>query len=220
MNALDLITPGIPALKPSDDIGRALAWMEDLKVSHLPVVENKRLVGLVTDRGLVDRNDPLALVGSVMEQVEVPFVRSEQHILELMKFFSKRGLSVVPVLDEMGLYLGSINEHAALCKLAEVTNLHEPGSLVILEMNQNDYSLEEIARIVEGNNAKVLSLHSHSLPDSNRLEVILKINHEDVSGILRTFERYDYQVRSTFQDTQMRDNLKERYDELMRYINL
>lgn len=220
MHAIDLISPEIPTLRPTDDIGRALDWMEEFKVSHLPVVDNARLVGLVTDRDLVDRNDPLATVSSIMERVEVPFVRSGQHIFELMKFFSERGLTVVPVLDELGVYKGSINEHDALRKLAEVTNIHEPGSVVVLEMNQNDYSLQQIARIVEGNDAKIMSLHSHSLPDSSRIEVTLKINNEDVSSILRTFERYDYFVKSTYQGSLLQNDLRERYEELMRYINL
>jgi len=220
MHAHDLITPDIPPLRPQDDIGRALDWMEEFKVGHLPVVDGSRLVGYVTDRDLVDRNDPLGTVASAMDQVEVPFVRGGQHIYEVMSLFSERGLTAVPVLDEMGNYLGMINEHNALRELARVTNIQEPGSVVVLEMNQSDYSLHEIARIVEGNDGRVLSAYSHTLPDSMRIEVTLKINREDVSSILRTFERYDYFVKSTYQGSKLHDDLRDRYEELMRFINL
>lgn len=220
MHASDLITSDIPPLRPQDDIGRALDWMEEFKVGHLPVVDGTRLVGYVTDRDLVDRNDPLGTVSTAMDQVEVPFVRGGQHIYEVMALFSERGLTVVPVLDEMGNYLGMINEHAALRELARVTNIQEPGSVVVLEMNQNDYSLHEIARIVEGNDARVLSAYSHTLADTLRIEVTLKINREDVSSILRTFERYDYFVKSTYQGSKLHEDLRDRYEELMRFINL
>ncbi len=220
MHAHDLITFDIPPLRPQDGIGRALDWMEEFKVGHLPVVEGTRLVGYVTDRDLVDRNDPLGTVSSAMDQVEVPFVRGGQHIYEVMALFSERGLTVVPVLDELGDYLGMINEHAALRELARMTNIQEPGSVVVLEMNQSDYSLHEIARIVEGNDARVLSAYSHTLPDSLRIEVTLKINREDVSSILRTFERYDYFVKSTYQGSKLHEDLRDRYEELMRFINL
>jgi len=220
MHAIDLITPDIPPLRPQDDIGRALDWMEEFKVGHLPVVDGTRLVGYVTDRDLVDRNDPLGIVQSAMETVEVPFVRSGQHIYEVMKHFSERGLTVVPVLDELGTYQGAITEHAALRQLAQVTNIHEPGSVVVLEMNQVDYSLHEIARIVEGEDARILSVYSQSLPDSMRMEVTLKINREDISSILRGFERYDYFVKSTYQGSKLHDDLRDRYEELMRFINL
>lgn len=220
MHALDLIAPDVPPLRLPDDIGRALDWMEEFKVSHLPVVDNGRLVGLVKDQDLVDRNDARAAVSSTMEQVELPFVRGGQHIYEAMKLFSERGLTVVPVLDDMGRYLGCITEHEALKRLAQVTNIHEPGSIVVLEMNQIDYSLHEVARLVEANDAKVLSVYTHVLPDTSRVEVTLKINREDISDVLRSFERYEYFVKSTFQGSKLHEDLRGRYEELMRFINL
>ena len=155
-----------------------------------------------------------------VNQVEIPFIRGDQHIYDVMRLFTERGLTVVPVLDEMGRYLGAITEHEALRKLAEVANIHEPGSIVVLEMNQVDYSLHQIARIVEGNDAKILSVYSHTLPDSNRLEVTLKINREDVSDILQSFERYEIMVKTTYQGSRFHDDLRGRYEELMRFINL
>ncbi|MCW5899466.1 MAG: CBS domain-containing protein [Flavobacteriales bacterium] len=220
MHAIDLITPDIPPLKPQDDIGRALDWMEEFKVAHLPVVKDRLLVGLVSDASLVDHNDPHAAVTSVMEQVEVPFVKGGQHIYEVMKLFSERGLTVVPVLDELGRYAGCINEHEALRRLAEVTNIQEPGSVVVLEMNQVDYSLHQLARIVEENDAKILSAFSRSMPDSTRLEVTLKINREEISPVLRGFERHDIFVKSTYQGSKLHEDLRDRYEGLMRYINL
>jgi CBS domain-containing protein len=220
MHASDLITDDIPPLKPGDPVGRALDWMEEFKVSHLPVIENERLLGVVKDSDLVDGNNARATVGEVMERVEVPYVRDRQHIYDVMKLFVERGLTVVPVLDMTGRYLGAVNEHEALRRLSEVANVREPGSVLVLEMNQIDYSLQEIARIVEGNDAKVLSVYCHPLADSTRVEVTLKINREDVSGILQTFERYEYQVKTTFQGSRFHEDLRGRYDELMRIIDL
>jgi acetoin utilization protein AcuB len=220
MHARDLITADIPPLHPQDEVGRALDWMEEFKVAHLPVVEDQRLVGMVKDADLVDRNDPRGTVSDAMERVALPFARDGQHIYEVMKLFSERGLTVVPVLDDMGLYKGSITEHEALHRLAEITNIHEIGSIVVLEMNQVDYSLHAIARIVEGNGGKVLSVYTHSMPDSVRVEVTLKINREDISDILQSFERYEYFVKSTYQGSRFHDDLRGRYDELMRFINL
>jgi acetoin utilization protein AcuB len=220
MRAADLITDDIPPLKPTDPVSRALDWMEEFKVGHLPVIEGEHLVGLVKDDDLVDGNNPRAMVGELMERVEVPFVRDRQHIYDVMKMFVERALTVVPVLDMTGKYLGAINEHEALRRLSEVVNVREPGSVLVLEMNQVDYSLQEIARIVEGNDAKVLSVYCHLLTDSTRLEVTLKINREDISDILQTFERYEYDVKTTFQGSRFHEDLRGRYDELLRMMNL
>jgi acetoin utilization protein AcuB len=220
MHAIDLITNDIPPLRPQDAPGLALDWMEEFKVSHLPVVEQGRLVGLVKEHELEERSDAGGTVAELMERVEVPHVRGGQHIYEVMKLFCERGLSVVPVLDDMGSYLGSITEHEALMKLSQVVNIAEIGSIVVLEMNQVDYSLHEIARIVEGNGARVLSVYTHGVPDSVRVEVTLKINREDISDILQSFDRYEYFVKSTYQGSRFHDDLRNRYDELMRVMNL
>lgn len=219
MHAADLITDDIPQLRPGDPVPRALDWMEEFKVAHLPVIEGDRLVGLVKDSDLMDGNNTRTTVGEVMERVEVPYVRERQHIYDVMRLFVERGLTVVPVLDMNGRYLGSVNEHEALRRLSEVVNVREPGSVLVLEMNQVDYSLQEIARIVEGNDAKVLSVYCHPLADSTRMEVTLKINREDISDVLQTFERYEYQVKTTYQGSRFHEDLRDRYDDLIRLIN-
>ncbi len=219
MHASDLITSSILPLSPKDDIGRALDLMEEHKVSHLPVVLDGRLVGMVKDQELEDRNDLLLPVGSAMDSTELVYARVGLHIYEVMKLFSERGLSVVPVLDELGRYRGAITEHDALQKLAQITNMNEPGSVVVLEMNMIDYSLHEIARIVESEDGKILSAYSNTLPGTNRAEVTLKINREDISAILRGFERYDYFVKSTYQGSRFHEDLRERFEELMRYLD-
>lgn len=219
MHAIDLITPAIPPLRPQDDVARALDWMEEFKVGHLPVVDKRQLVGLVKDQDLVDRNDTRASVSAVMEKVEIPYVRGGQHIYEVMKVLCERGLTVIPVLDELGGYLGAITEHDALKYLAKVTNINEPGSILVLEMNMGDYSLQQISRIVEGNDGKILSVYSHQIPGTNRIEITIKINREDISGILQTFERYDYFIKSSYQGSRFHEDLRDRYEELMRFIN-
>lgn len=220
MKAFELITHEIPPLRPSDPVGRALEWMEEFKVQHLPVVEERVFMGVVKDTHLVDKNDLDLEVGEFIGELDKTVAEGSQHVFEVISMFGARGLSIVPVVDENGLFLGTITEHDALAYMAQMTNITETGSVVILELNTHDYSLFEIARLVEGNDMKVLSMTTEVLDDSQRMQVILKIDTEDVSPVLQTFERYDYVVKSSHEGTEHHESNQERYDELMRYLNI
>lgn len=220
MHASELLSTSIQPLKPTDLVTKALEGMEDAKVSHLPVVAAGRLVGLVKDSSLIDITDPKAVVRGSMEQVEIPFVRDRQHIYDVLKLMVQRSLTVVPVLDMKGLYLGVVSEHDALRRMADIINVGEAGSIVVLEMNTNDYSLQQIARIVEDEGARLLSVYCGTVPDSTLMEVTLKINREDISSILRAFDRFEYVVQTTYQVSVVEADLRTRYEDVMRIIKM
>jgi CBS domain-containing protein len=220
MHASEIISDAIQPLKPRDTVARALDLLDEFKLTQLPVVQGDRLVGIVKDPALMDNSDPEATVGKLMDAVEIPYVRDRQHIYDVLKLMVQRGLSAVPVLDMGGRYLGAISEHDALRRLAELMNVAQAGSVVELEMNRNDYSLQQIARIVEDEGARLISVYCSELPDTSRMEVTLKINREDISAVLRAFERFEYAVHTTYQGSRAEDDLRDRYEDVMRIIKM
>jgi hypothetical protein len=111
-------------------------------------------------------------------------------------------------------------EWRVINSVTAVNSIKEPGSIVVLQMNTHDYSLTEIARIVEENNAKVLSSFISSSDDTTEIEVTIKINADNIDRILQSFSRYDYVVKATFQKGRFEDDLKKRYDELINFLNM
>lgn len=218
MHASDLIASEIVPLMLGDDAARALDLMEDLRVAQLPVVSRARLLGVV-DAGQLEEQGGTGSVEDLMERVEVPFVHDAQHVFDVVRLMLERRLTVLPVVDDMGRYLGSVSMASALQGLAQVANVLEPGSVVTLEMNVADYSLNQLSRIVEGNDGRLLSAFARTLPGTTRVEVVLKINREDISGILQAFDRYDLLVKRTYQGSRFQEDLRERFEGLMRYLD-
>jgi hypothetical protein len=104
--------------------------------------------------------------------------------------------------------------------VATIASVKEPGSIIILEINNRNNSLSHIAQIVESDNAQILSSYIASFPDSTRLEVTLKLNRTDISSILASFLRYDYNVKATFNDSKSDDGTSDRYNQLMNYLDI
>jgi len=221
MLAKDLISNLIPPLRTSDTGLHALSLMEVFRISHLPIVNNTEFLGLISDNDIYDLNVADEPIGNHKLSLFSPYVRAYQHPFDVIALVSKLKLSVVPVLDDKNNYLGVITINDLLYYFAEFSALTNPGAIIVLEMNNSDYSLSEISRLVEGNDAKVLGLYISQEPNSTRMEVTLKINRTDASAILQTLNRYNYVVKATYMDDSELDSLyRSRYEEFMRYLNV
>lgn len=220
MIARDLITDEIPPLKTSDTGIRALSWMDELKVSHLPIVNNNDFLGLISDTDILDLNKPEEPIGNHKLSLVRPFVTEDEHVFEVLKLIQNMKLTLIPVLASDNTYLGVITLPSLIEKFAQTASVSEPGGIIILELNHNDYSLAEISQIVESNDGKILSLYITSFADSNQMEVTLKINKLDLSAIMQTFNRYDYTVKATFYQKEFNEDIRDRFDSFMNYINM
>jgi CBS domain-containing protein len=125
----------------------------------------------------------------------------------------------VPVLDEHDKYLGVITLPDLIKKLAELSSIKDNGAIIVLEINERDYNLSQIAQIVESNDCRILSVYINSIPDSTQMDVILKLNRTDIRAVLATFNRYNYIVKASYNEMG-HDDMKERFDLLMNYLNM
>jgi len=220
MYARELICDDIPPLKTSDTGERALAWMDEFRVSHLPIVNNVDFLGLISESDILDFNSATEPIGGHSLNLSRPYVFDYQHTYDVLKVMASLKLSVIPVLNDKDQYLGLIHLSTLLQHFAEMASMKESGGLLILELNIHDYSLSEIARIVESNDAKILSLYISSHTDSNKLEVTIKINRTDLSAIIQTFNRYNYTIKASFHQSEYVDDLKDRFDSFMSFLNI
>jgi acetoin utilization protein AcuB len=221
MVAGDLISEIIPSLKTSDTGQTALNWMEIFRISHLPIVNNQDFLGLISDTDIYDMNQPEEPIGNHELTLLKPYVSSSQHIFEVIGLAAQFKLSVIPVLDENNHFKGVITTSDLIKHIAGFSSLDQPGGIIVLEMVERDYSLSQIVQIVESNNIKVLSMYITSPADSIRLEVTLKVNTTDLLSLIKTFERYNYEVKTWVTTNDSIDKFySERFDLLMKYLNI
>jgi len=220
MIARDLITELIPPLKTSDTVERAMLWMNEFKVSHLPIVNDLQLLGMVTEEDLIECNTPKEPIGSLRLSLLNPYVYEWQHFYDVLKIIAIQNLSIVPVVDQKNQYLGLVSMADLMTKMAKLGAIDNPGGIIILEVGIRDYSLAEIARIVESNDASILSSYITSQNDSMKMEITLKINKIDLSPIIASFERFNYNIKASYHESESQKDAMDRYDQLMNYLNI
>jgi len=220
MLALELITDQIVPLKISDSGILGLSLMEEYKTIHLPVVNSGLFFGLISENDIYSYNHFEEAIGAHPIPKSNISVRDDQHIYEVMTLMHENELSLLPVVDDRNHYMGSILASDLSLRLADITGVTNPGGIIVLEMNIHDYSLSEIAQIVETNNTKILNSFVNTFKESTKIEVTIKLNTTDIEPVLQTFMRYDYMIKASFTEADLNDNLSDRYDSLMNYLNI
>lgn len=213
------IEESIPYLKMSDTLEFAIELMEEFKQEHLPVLKGNELIGVVSEQQLLETDSVKTLADLAFPLIKIA-VNENAHIFDVMKAGFESASSVLPVVNEKGVYIGLISPKSLLIKLSEFNFAREIGGIFVLEVASNDYSLAEIARLVESNKAAVLSIATAKLSNSDNIQVTVKVNTLDLTFIIATLERYNYTVTHIFHQAEQIDQLQERYDGLMHYLNV
>ncbi|GAB4148779.1 MAG: CBS domain-containing protein [Bacteroidia bacterium] len=220
MKAIDLISDEIPPIKLEESAEKALRWMDEFRVSNLPVVQGKKFMGMISDSDLYELEDPEAPLSEQPLALMKPMILPDQHAYDVLKIMAEIGLDVVAVTSEDGKYEGAITIRLMAEKLSKMAAVREPGGIIVLLVRNVDYSLAQIAQIVEGNDAKILSTYLAATSDPGMVEVTIKTNRQDLSRILQTFQRYNYTVLATYHHSSYEEDLRKRYDEFMNFINI
>lgn len=220
MLAKDLINNEIPTLKTSDSGGLAIEWMEEYKLTELPIVNNDQFLGLITENDILEEANLETAIGNHKLSLEKPAINAYEHIYEVLGKISTFKLSLIPILDDDNSFMGVITLPLLIDAISNLAAIKDVGGILQLEMNETDYSLSEISSIVESNDAKILSSYIHTHNDSTKMDVTIKINKTDLSAIIQTFERYKYTIAATFHKSEMQDELKKRYNEFINYLNI
>ncbi|MBL7855045.1 MAG: CBS domain-containing protein [Cyclobacteriaceae bacterium] len=211
----------IPPLKVTDDAHKAVVWIEEFRCNHLPVVENGKLLGFISEEAILESNEIDKRLGDFRLEGEDCFVSLDSHFYDILKVAGDNKLGIVAVLDEDNHYAGVITVQDVMTSFAQSAAVQMPGSILVLSMDLIDYSLAEICRYIEENNAKVLSSTLVEDPmDKGKIKLTLKINQDDLSRIVATLERFGYRVIARYRETKREDEGKERIDLLMRYLNI
>lgn len=220
MKAIELIQNDIPPVRTNETIEKALNWMDEFKLNHIPVVNETEYVGLLSDDMVYDYNhlkDPISNINFLGKQQSV---LENAHFFQVMSLISSYKLSVVPVCDEQRNYKGSISTKKIINVFSKQSGFNSSGAIITLLVNDFDYQLSQIAQIIESNDAKILSLYSENLESNNQLKLTIKISDGKLGAVLQTFSRYDYTVQDVFSDDEINNQSKQRYDHLMKYLNV
>jgi predicted transcriptional regulator len=219
MLAASITSKGFPLLHLEDKVNFALQCMEDFDVQELAVVKEDYFLGVVQKADLLDA-DEAATIMVLSEQLKKIMVLDTAHFLTALDLFSKYELSILPVLNEQQEYIGMIPQKSLNDALAKFLGVESPGAIIVLSVAPYQYSLAEMSRLVESNNAQIVQLNSYYDASNGAMIITLKINKDEAQSIIATFQRYDYQLVHYFGKTPLHNDIEAHYHHLMNYLDV
>lgn len=219
MQTTDYITREVKALDPSDKVNKAKELFKELTYTHLPVVEEGVLLGLVSEADVQTIENGDLPVDDFRYLFQSFFVSESMNWFELLKIFALHETSIIPVIDEHHKYLGYYELSDILHIFNSTPFLHETGAILVVSKGINDYSFSQVAQIAESNNAKILGAFVSGYEDE-MIEITIKLSDHDLNNTIQTFRRYSYEILTSFHMDEYLKTLKERSDYLQKYLNI
>jgi acetoin utilization protein AcuB len=224
MTTAEIINHELPILKLSDSVGNALNWMEENRIGQLVVANEGKYAGIVSEDILMDYDEDMTLADVMLQFSEI-FLYDYQHIYESLGLISKYhsdgvSLQIIGIVDEEQNFVGIITATEIYSKFAELLGSQELGAVLVVSIKNRDYSLSEISRLVESDNAKILSSYFSGNTYNDSASLTLKINRESVTSIVATLERFGYIVEASYAHEPIESIEQERYNMLMKYLSV
>ncbi|MEO6254872.1 MAG: CBS domain-containing protein [Ferruginibacter sp.] len=220
MLTIELINNNIPRLRLKDSVSKALRLISDFRVTHLPVVKDDKFLGLISEDDLLDQETPKMPIEFMQEFFIQAAVRDNEHFLKAVSCSNQIESTVVPVINEEHELMGVITTNDLLKTLGNFAGTNEIGGIIVLEMERSQFAISEISRLVESNEATILHLNTTVHAETGMLTVTLHINKKEISAIVATFERYEYDVIYYFGNENFENEIHSNYRHLMNYLDI
>ncbi len=220
MLTADLINNNIPRLQLQDTIAKALLLTNDFGITHLPVVAEDIFLGLISQDELLDVEDKGYIIESLQEHFIRHSVYANEHFLSAVNYVNRTESSIVPVTNKDNELLGVITVPILMKTMGNFSGAAEISGIIVLEMDRSQFSISEISRIVESNDATILHMNTTIHPVTGMLTVTLHLNRKEITTILATFERYDFDIIYSFGNDDFGHEIEGNYLHLMNYLDI
>jgi len=212
------ITNDFRAIDSQETIASVQDFFADLNFSHFPILENGIFIGSIASDD-VETFDTDKKAIDYKYTLERFFARKSMMWLDVLEVFAKNHTNTVPVIDENNIYIGYYEMEDIMKFFQETPFLKEQGGIIIVQKGLLDYSMGQVAQIVESNNGKILGCFV-SEADLENVQITVKIGLGPMNEIIQTFRRYNYEIISEHQEDAYINSLKERSDYLDKYLNI
>lgn len=192
-----------------ENINKAIDIMSAHDLHRLPVVENKKLVGLLT-KGMISQKGAskatsLSIfelnyllsktsVSTIMEK-NVITVNENQLLEEAAQLMLSNDIGCLPVINEQEELVGILTQNDLFKAFMDLLGYNDLGSRVSIKVKDGLGVLEEVTKIFTDNNCNISHLGVYDLEDGYK-NIIFRTSAEETTSLAKDLEGKGYKVLS------------------------
>ncbi len=204
----DVMQRDVLTVTPGTTLPEALGLSQKRGIRHLPVMDGKTLVGIVSDRDLkramassatsLERHELTYLLEKLtLDQIMTRAVVTVEPTLpveEAARLMMTEKISALPV-TEQGRLVGIVTETDVLHLFLEAMGAGEPSSRLDVFLPEGDHALADAIDAIEGAGASISSIVT--LPRrARRTEIVIRVRTINPGAAIRRLEAQGYTVRN------------------------
>lgn len=218
MLAYDYISKDFIPPKLNQSVDHALRLANEFSLKHIPVFEGLNFVGNIS-RETLEENDLETPLSALRDFIEFFYMTENGSLLDAIQNFHQNDTNILVVLNKDQQYVGFLMMDDVISGISNMPFITEPGAIIVVEVAQKQFSISEIAKIAESNNARIVGLFITGYSE-DKVQIGVKLIAESLASVGETFERFNYSVIYKFFHDEKEDLMKDRYDMLMKFLDL
>lgn len=219
MEIKDFISNDFKALNLDSSIETVKDFFKDLPFSHFPIVEKGKFIGMLAQNDIIHFTKEKRYLSELKYFFQYYKTDVVDSCIDLIQLFAQYNTDILPIVNEKNEYFGYFELDEIIRLFYDSPFFKEASTTLVVEKETNNYSMSEIAQIIESNNLALLGMYISNL-DENQSQITLRVDAEDVNEVIQSLRRYDYKVVSNNKDDLLIEQLKNRSEYLHKYLDI
>jgi|SRR5690606_3066414 len=187
-------------------------------LTHIPVFEGLNFVGFLS-KETIEENEEEEKLAELNDFLEYFYVTENSSLLDAIQNFHQNNSNVLVVLNAEKQFVGMLMLEDVISAISTMPFISEPGAIMVVEVSLRQFSISEVSKIAESNNARIIGLFVTAYQD-DKVQIALKLIAENLASVGETFERFNYRVVYKFFNDEKEDLMRDRFDMLMKFLDI
>jgi acetoin utilization protein AcuB len=208
MRVRDIMTKNPITVDNETPIAEAKRIMNEKNIRRLPVLEKGKLVGMVTERMILEASPSPATTLSIYE---VHYLLSKMKVKDIMiknpitispdttfkdalLLGQEKGIGAFPVVDK-GKLVGISTESDLVRFVTSIWGAKEDASTLIIEGVSQRFGLfKEVVSVIDKHEVPILSIMTYTAPGRVDCDLIVRVKTKEVDPLMRDLKKAKFRV--------------------------